>query len=866
MELIDSFGEWLKSRRKTLDLTQEELAGRAGCSVFALRKIESGERRPSKQLAGLLAEALQIPEEDKQDFVRAARGDMAPGRLRAPPPSPASFSGAPAAPGTSPEPAPHQLPLPPTLLLGRESELNALERLFTDPPCRLLTLSGMGGIGKTRLAIEFAVLHKNLFPDGVIYVPLGPINSAESIVPAVAEAQAFSFSGPSEPKEQLFNFMSNGMKHPALMILDNLEHLIAQSSTAVELVIEFLERLPHLKILCTSRERLNLQGEWVYELHGLPVPPDEFAERLDDYSAVRLFLQGAQRIKTDFQPDGGDKASVIRICRLLEGVPLAIELASAWTGLLSCAEIAHELESSIDILSTSLRDMPERHRSMRASFDHSWRLLSETEREAMCCLSVFQGGFDREAAEKVAGASLAILASLASKSLVRRGEDGRYDLHEVIRQYSLPRLAEDQARHDEVRDRQCEYYLNFASRYERKLKSSAQQSAIQDMTAELDNLRAAWEWGIRRGKFGTIVKSVRSFGWFFEVSGLIRDGIEQLELLIQSLSEKKRNTEMNRALGAALTNQGLLYFRAGQFARAQERYKQSIAILRSINARVLLADPLIFSGTLLHLNGDYLEAKELIEEGTGYARATGDQWFTAYGIYNLGHVDSLMGKYEEGYEQMLEGMKIWREVGDPHSISLGLNFLVDTQIALGRYEEAKASMRESIALCEQTKNRWGMGTAYRYLGLTTLAEGQCVEARDCFQKSLEVFGEQFEGWDIARTLTYLGDAVLKSGDCSGAESSYKEALRIAREAKSMPIILDALTGLAEIDQRTGKVERAYQLSHVVLSQSACAQETKGRACRIIAEIAKLDSTAQEHAIQKKIPNQSLEEWVRTVLK
>ena len=875
METPGLFGEWLKQRRKALDLTQEELAERAGCSVFALRKIESGERRPSKQLAALLANALEISEEEQPTFIRVARGDLNLERLRmskpdASPPSISDFlaqykTPETAPPHTAPEPASHHLPLPPTPLLGRDTELAALERLFKDPQCRLLTLTGMGGIGKTRLAIEFAIRQKDRFFDGVHYVPLASINSAESIVPAVAEALGFSFSGPADLKEQLVNFISINMKQSALLVLDNLEHLIVQSSETVDLVSGFLQRLPQLRILTTSRERLNLQGEWMYELHGLPVPPVEFGDRLDDYSAAVLFIQRAQHIRADFAISDSERNDLIQICRLVDGIPLAIELAAAWVGMLTCGEIAREIESNIDFLSTSMRDMPERHRSLRATFDHSWKLMSDQERDVLSRLSVFRGGFDRNAAEKVAGATLPLLASLVSKSLVRRTEEGRYDLHEVIRQYALSHLDKDGARCLETCDRHCDHYLYLASEYERKLKSASQQPAVREMSLDLDNFRTAWDWGIKRRKFEPLGRAVRTFGWFYEVTSLLHDGIDQLEDLVQALKDKSHTAKTDRALGITLVHQGLLYFRIGQFARAQELYKDSIALLRSVNEQAILADALIFSGTLKHLNGDYLEAKELIEEGLKYAQVANDQWFAAYGIYNLGHVDSLMGEYQKGYEQMQEGMKAWREVGDPHSISLGLNFLVNTQIALGRYEEAKTSMRESIALCEQTKNRWGMGTAYRYLGLATTAEGQYVEAQGYFQKSLEIFGKYFEGWDIAQSMIYLGDAILMSGDHEQVEKIYLKALRVAMEAHSPPLILDALVGLSLFNLRSGNHETAWELSQIVLDHPSSVQEARDRALQVKQEMEILLNREQIQAFEAGTANRSLDDIVDKLL-
>jgi len=871
----DFFGEWLKQRRKALDLTQDELAERAGCTVFALRKIEAGERRPSKQLAALLAKALEISAEDHQTFVRVARGDINLERLRMSKPdtSPPSISDFIAQHQTQKtalsrsdlEPVSHHLPLPPAPLLGRDTELAALERLFKDTQCRLLTLTGMGGIGKTRLAIEFALRQKDMFFNGIHYVPLASVNSAELIVPAVADALECSFSGPVDLKEQLIKYMSVNMRQSVLLVLDNLEHLIVQSSETVELVSEFLQRLPELKILTTSRERLNLQGEWLYELHGLPVPPVEFADKLDEYSASVLFIQRAQHIRSDFFVNDSERNDLVQICRLVDGVPLAIELAAAWVSMLTCSEIAQEIESNIDFLSTTMRDLPERHRSLKATFNHSWKLLSDRERDVLSRLSVFRGGFDRSAAEKVAGASLPLLATLVSKSLVRRTETGRYDLHEVIRQYTSAHLDEDEVGCIETCDRHSDYYLYLASEYERQLKSASQQLAVREMSADLDNMRTAWDWGIRHGKFDALGGAVRSFGWFYEVSGLLHDGIDQLENLIQTLKGKARDAQMNRALGATLVHQGLLYFRTGQFVLAKELYDESIAVLRSVGDRILLADALIYDGTITHLNGDYPEAKKLLKEGLERAQVVEDKWLAAYGIYNLGYVDYLMGRYENGYGQMQGGLKLWREIGDPHSISLGLNFLVTTQIKLERYEEARVSMQESIALSERTKNRWGMGTAYRYFGLVMLAEGKFLEAQNYFQKSLDVFGEYFQGWDIALSLIYLGDVLMRSGKPAEAENKYKEALHVSKKAESIPLKLDALAGIAEIHHRTGDFKRAFDLAKLILNHPACMQETKDRACQILSELDRCSGIEQMRLSQEEISNQSLEELIETIL-
>lgn len=873
------FCQWLKLRRKALDMTQDELARRVGCSVSALRKIESGDRRPSKQLAGLLAQALEIPPDDRQNFIRVARGELNLERLGQPAHGPLPpYSGqwslqqnqSRESLDLSAAALSNHIPLEVTPLFGREAELAALEKLFTDPQCRLLTLTGVGGIGKTRLAIEFAARNFSAFPGGVFYIPLTPVNSPSKIVPAIADVLDFGFSGPTEPKEQLFNYISSSIKQKALFIFDNLEHLLVQDPSldekygVIELVSEILRRLPNITILGTSREHLNLHGEWTYELHGLSLPLTDYAERLEEYSSIALFLNSARRIKADFQVTEVELSALVQICQMVEGVPLATELAAAWVGLLTCQEIAREIKANMDFLTTSMHGIPDRHRSLRATFDHSWSLLSDAERKALCQLSVFKGGFDRRAAHQIAGASLELLASLSAKSLVRRADSGRYDLHEVIRQYAFLYLVED-PRSFETYGRYCAYYLTFVREREDSFKSASQQEVVRQITEEIDNIRAAWAWAIDHEKFTLLDQAGRALGWYFEIAGLYREGIEQFEPLIQVLKSRLHQKDWHRLLGLALVQQALLYFRKGESDKAQKLYEESIAILRPVGDQVLLADAQIFLGIILHLYGEYIQAKSLLEEGLVLAQESNERWFKAYAIYNLGYIASLMGRYSEGHEQMLVGLAIWRRLGDPHYIALGLNFLVPTLNKLGQYERARTFMQESIALCEQTKNRWGLGTAYRCLGLTCIAEGQYAEAQTHLLKSLEIFGEYFRGWHIAISSTYLGHATRLAGSYTEARKYYLDSLRLSAEVQAVPVVLDALSGMGYLLEQAGQAENALVLCYFILNHASSEDETKGRVERLRISLESKLSSEQITAACSLAMEKSFDEIVKETL-
>jgi predicted ATPase/transcriptional regulator with XRE-family HTH domain len=867
------FNHWLKQRRKTLDMTQGELANRVGCSVGALRKIESGERRPSKQLAGLLAEALELPIEERPIFIRVARGELNIERLRHPQFEPLSSLSEHSlfnlvAQGMEERlvPATPQIPLPTTPLIGRELEISALEKLFKDPQCRLLTLTGIGGIGKTRLAIEFALKSMGIFPGGIYYIPLSPVKSAREMIATIADVLDFRFFGSTEPKEQLINHLANGIKQDALLVFDNLEHLLTRDPTsnqisgAAELVSEFLQRLPTLKILGTSRERMNLHGEWMYELHGLSVPPKDYVGRLDHYDSIELFIKSAQRIKTDFQVLPEDQNYLMQVCQLVDGVPLAIELAAAWVSVLSCQEIAQEIKANLDFLSTSMMNIPERHRSIRATFNHSWSLLPEEERRVLCQLSVFRGGFDRKAAEQITGAKIDLLASLTSKSLVHRTEAGGYDLHEVIRKYALDYLNED-SKCTETYLRHCQYYLTLVRSEEKSLKSASQQDAVRCLTGEIDNIRSAYQWAINHKDFDQLGSAVRGFGWYYEITGLYREGIEQLELLVQALNSGKQDDQWCRILGMTYIHQALLYFRKGEFERAQTLYEDGIAVLSTNSDQDLLADAMTFLGTILHLNGDYARSRHLLEKGLSFALESKDKWFEAFSIFSLGYTDSLMGNYMEGYQQMLVGSALWREIGDPQSIAMGLNFMVPTLIQLGRYDEAKIIMLESIALCEQSKNRWGLGTAYRHLGLACIAASQFEEARAHILKSLEIFGEFAEGWDIAKSQTYLGDIAMKVGNFPEAHQYYQDAMKLSLAVHAFPIALDALLGIGSIQMQSGEMENALMFFYFILNHPASEEETKKTAEKLIRNTESTLSTAQKYNAYARAKTAAFEQFL-----
>jgi predicted ATPase/DNA-binding SARP family transcriptional activator len=380
--------------------------------------------------------------------------------------------------------------LPPqiTPFVGREKELHEIKQLLlTNPPHRLMTLTGPGGIGKTRMALAVGEELRESFKHGVYYTSFAHICSPEQLLPALAESLGTRFVTDRDLQEQLFNHLR---PMHTLLILDNMEHLLDAS----DIVRAILAAAPNVSILTTSRERLNQSSEVLYTLGGLAFPTDQYYEQTRnalDYEAVVLLLQRAQLVRPGFQLTPDNLAAIVRVCQLVQGMPLALVLAGAWLEILSFQEIADEIARNFDFLEAEMRDLPERQSSVRAAFDYSWQRLSLEEQQTFSKLSVFRGGFSREAAEAVVGTNLRTLRTLINKSFVTLDAQNRYEIHELLRQYGEEELNAFEA-DTNIRACHSHYYLSMVA----DLDADLEGDRLDEIDAELENINSAWMWAI----------------------------------------------------------------------------------------------------------------------------------------------------------------------------------------------------------------------------------------------------------------------------------------------------------------------------------------------------------------------------------
>ncbi|MGE5224582.1 MAG: tetratricopeptide repeat protein [Omnitrophica WOR_2 bacterium] len=871
MDPIYSFGEWLQKRRKALDLTREELSRCSGCSVSALRKIEADERRPSKQLSGLLADCLKIPLDERTSFLKIARGELAPDRFSQPALVPAlEFTSTDITTVSR-----NNLPVPMTPLVGREAELAALEQLLQDPGCRLVTLVGPGGIGKTRLAIQEAIDQQVNYPDGVFFVSLVGVSGAEFIVPAMAEALKFSFHGALDPKTQLLNYLR---EKKMLFVLDNFEHLVEGAG----LVTEILEKAQFIRLLVTSREQLNIRGEWSFGVDGLSYPPPASDDRLEDpqkeagvllfenYPAVALFVQAARRAQVGFALAAGDHQAVAQIGRWVDGMPLGIELAASWIRTLTCPEIAQEMERSLDFLAVPGRGRTDRQHSIRAVFEASWEMLNEEEQRVAGQLSVFRGGFTRQAAEQVAGATLAVLSALIAKSFLRRQSTGRYDMHDLLRQYTALKASGSPEELASCEERHGFYYLDLVRRLESPLKGKGQAEAQAEMSTEMDNIRAAWRYAVLHHQVDLIRLSLQGFWAFYDARNWFHEALSNMVWAAAAL-EKAHGSGFPMEGPHAILFEYLLAFKGwfsmhtGKLQEALLLIERSSARLRALHAQTELTFVLHYLGIVYWQAGEYAKSRAALEERLELDKQSGIAWNLGITYGNLGILDQTEGRYQEALQDLEQSLSILEPLGDFRMTAIGFFFLGGAESALGKYEQAQAHLHKSIEMTRAIGDYWATALGLNYLGSVYMGQSRFPDAQRLFRESLDWSREAGENWAMLQSLVNLGFATCALGDCTEAEARFMEALRLSFDTHLVPFTVDTLAGLALVQEKQGSAGIALEWAIQVMNHPAVSQESRARAGKLRNELEHQLSPAQIEAACQRANTIPFEKLVEGIL-
>ncbi len=801
---------------------------------------------------------------------------------------------------TAPMP-PCALPAPATSFIGRDRELRELADLFADSQCRLITIIGPGGVGKSRLAIEAAREQAGLFDDGVFFAPLDAIDDASGIVSAIAGVMGLRFTEREMPEQQLINALR---PRTMLLALDNFEHLVDDGAG---LLARILGEAPGVVFLLTSRERTNLQEEWLFPLDGLDYARADTARDplADDTPAFHLFTERARRVNRAIAWTAEARAAVARICQMVDGLPLGIELAAAATWQRSCETIAREIARTLDVLNSAAPNVPARQRSLRATFDHSFALLSPDEQACLACLSVFRGGFTREAAAAVVGPAIspridALLSALLDKSLLSHAGTDRRALHPAIQQYAAEKLAARAGDPEASSARHAAHYTSWLATLEPQPASDgpAQQAWLEAITRDLENVRQAWHWSVTRRAAAWVRDAADPLYRFFQRSNRIEEGASLFSIL-GNLVEPDSPPEWRAAVARGLTRLGLLLIRLGRLEQAQIALAESLRLLRSADDpdlrrdRVMCLNGLANAARKLglytevvcraeralaeaqqiddqagaasawfligqaHMGAGDLDAARLaLTRSLDAARRNGDPHLVLSALNGLGDVACSAGDYATARDLFEECLRAGRELGDDFRTAMHLNNLATVYHVLGQYQAAQTRYRDSLTLCRQLNDREGEAMALANLAEVAIELGDLDQARADGRQALQLARQIQDQWMTITGLTILGEVACLSADWPAARLHLREALALAWSSRALPLVMKALLGegrrLAEMRQPGP----AAELLALVAGHEAAERDIRDKAAQMAAALG---------ASVPAEPARSLQAWVETLL-
>lgn len=801
----EPFSNWLKRRRRALDLSRVALAQRAHCSASTIRRLEAGDLRPSPQLAGLLAEGLGVPQAERETFVLYARGvsQTAP----APDAYSPSFQPAPAAPpdaGASDLAVGSNLPAALTSFVGRKQEITAVCDLLQEPGVRLLTLTGSPGTGKTRLSLEVAMqlVGSVVFPQGVCFVPLAPISHPDQVLTAVAHALGVAEPQRAGEGDLPLRRAVQAYLRPRrlLLLLDNFEQVL----DAAPLVTELLAAAPGVKALVTSRAVLHLYGEHEFPVPPLPLPdvhnlPTTTAvSYLSRYPALRLFQERARAVRPAFRITTENVAEVARICAWLDGLPLAIEMAAAQMKWLSAAQVLTQLQSRLATLTGGPRDLTPRQQSLSGAIDWSYHLLEPLECDLFDLLGVFVGDFTATAVSgvierlpisnwhlNVGHSVVPMLQSLVEKSLLTyapgAADEGRYAMLETLREYAQANLKE-QGKMAVAQEAHACYYAGLVRAAQPYLvRGEAQIAWLNRLELEYHQLRAALLWGVETAVDPPfILEMVEGLQHFWYVRGYLSEGRHWLEAALALPSRPD-------PLAALVLN------RAGQFARlqgdlgqAQSFHERALAMQQAVGDEPGMCRSLENLAILAGSEGDYDRAINLLQQTVALRRklAQGEEIIST--LTNLAIVQRRLGKLKEAEQLYLECAQVCREIGHYRNLSFALHGLGEIAVEQGDPAMGLAHFRQSTSLRQQLGDKPELAISLRAVGAARLALGDGVAAVQLFAASQRLQQElgispppryQVETEELlAQVKGQLGGAVYEQAWASGWAMSLTDAL------------------------------------------------------------------------------------------
>ena len=716
----------------------------------------------------------------------AAAGDFAAALTRA--------RATPAASGSRPRVA-----APSVAIVGRDAEIAEAHAVLDVK--RLLTIVGAGGVGKTRLAVHVAAMRQYRYRDGSAIVSVLPGMSSEDLVAAIGEAIGVTFAGARSTRRQLLDAL--GDKH-VLVVLDGFEHLIG----AAPFIGELLHHGAGLSLIVTSRERLNIADETAMAIEGLSVGSTSDGHEAEDAATV-LFIDRARQTDPHFiVPD--DPTIIRRIARSVDGLPLGIEIAASLVRVLSCAEIAEELERDPGSMTTSRRDIPERQRSLRDVFEHSWMLLDDVQRSALMRLSVLRGPFSREAAQAVGNANLSVLASLIDKSLLHRTPDGRFALHEVVRQFADGKLREKPDLADAARDAQMEFFAKRCASLLPDLRGPKVYQAIDAIAKDLDGIRGGWRRAIDRDRADLLIAYAEIFFRFYLTRGRYADAD-------QEFAEAERRPKHDLAAAFVLAKRGMVVHQGGR-SGARALLRRSIDILRGIDRHsVELGISYRYLAYIASDHGRPDAALRLYDRALRLLRGRGSVDEVGWLLLTLSVTHTHLGQYEAAERALDECVAIFRKLDEPRSIMMALVNLSIVQKDRGLSEAGYRLLEEALEIARRTNDRWMLGAVLINLAESMLSSGEYESARQLLEEAREIHRTVGRPHGVCKCELFAARADRLEGRAEPATSRLRFVLGEALKLDVVPIVMEAALEYAYVCRMSDRAGTAKELARLVAS-------------------------------------------------
>lgn len=796
-----TFGQWLRLRRKALDITQDDLADCVGCSPVTIRMVENGQRRPSRQVAELLAGCLHVPEEERAEYIALARQVLPSRQGRAE----GENEGAEAATQVVPGNLPAQL----TALIGRNEDVENLTKLLLRKDVRLVTLTGQPGVGKTSLAIEAAtdLQGYSQFRDGVFWIALAAVSDPDLVIPSIARVLDVQDVGGEPLADTLKRHLRQSR---ALLLLDNFEQVV-EAGTAIA---DLLESCANLKALVTSREALNVHGEREFKVRALPLPDitargDMSLETLAQNPAVALFVERAQSVDRDFVLTEENTSYVAAICERLDGLPLAIELVAARTRMLPLAALLQRLEddgeSRLNLLSGGARNAIGRHKTLRDAIGWSYDLLKGEEQVLFRRLGVFLGGFTLAAADAVCNAGSGFqpdlfeqVSQLVHKNLLNRelapggksemSDEPRFSMAEMIREYSLERM-EESGEQGEVRLLHAEYFLAMVSSFDPLMVGENERLLGVRLDQDYDNVRAALAWAIENRPVDMGLPFGLSLARYWELRGYYSEGRDWLERIMsaQGVSDETDPSVRTKRAGLLL-NAGRLSLYMSDYSAARAFLEESLGIASELGARGITASAQGHLGHIAWLQGDYAVALPLYEIGLRLREQEGNKTAIANSSWSLGRISAELGDFERAEHLLNKSLAMGRELDDAYVTFGSLRDLGATLCFKGEYGRAIVYLEETILLAQNARFRVGVSWAISALGFAKLAQGDYERAEELFRESLSM-ARTLDKHRIPDGLEGLAEIELARAKGGTSREGLRRAARLLGAAESVRRIL-----------------------------------------------------------------------------